>query len=116
VGTLLGGHVFAVEPERLVPFLVGAIVTGAGLIALELAATCAWLVMGKGLAVMLKLGLLLLVPVFWEQRVAILVAVTIVAGVGSHMPARFRHQPLSRAWLARPAPTPAAPGSPFSAR
>ena len=91
VGTLLGGHVFDVEPVRLVPFLVAAIVTGAGMIALELASTCAWLFAGKGLAVLLKLALLLLVPVFWEHRVVVLVAVTIVAGFGSHMSARFRY-------------------------
>jgi hypothetical protein len=94
VGTLLGGHVFDVAAERLVPFLVAAIVTGAGMVALELAATCAWLFMGKGLAVVLKLALLLLVPAFWEQRVFVLVAVTVVAGFGSHMSARFRHHSL----------------------
>ena len=94
VGTLLGGHVFAVDGERLLPFLVVAIVTGGGMVALELASTCAWLFMGKGLAVAAKLGLLLLVPVFWDQRVPILVAVTVVAGFGSHMSARFRHYAL----------------------
>lgn len=94
VGTLLGGHVFDVNAERLVPFLVAAILTGIAMIAVELASTCAWLFMGKGLAVALKLGLLLLVPVFWEQRALILVAVTIVAGFGSHMSARFRHYSL----------------------
>lgn len=94
VGTLLGGHVFDVESTRLVPFLAAAIVTGAALVALELASTCAWLGMGKGVAVLLKLGLLLLVPVFWEHRVALLVAATVVAGVASHMPARYRHAPV----------------------
>jgi hypothetical protein len=94
VGTLLGGHVFDVGAERVVPFLIAALVTGAGMIALELASTCAWLLMGKGLAVVIKLGLLLLVPAFWDQRVVILVAVTVVAGFGSHMSARFRHHSL----------------------
>ena len=104
VGTLLGGHVFDVNPERLVPFLVAAIVTGAGMMALELAATCTWLFTGKGLAVALKLGLLLLVPVFWEHRVLILVAVTIVAGFGSHMSARFRHYSLLAGRAGKPLP------------
>ena len=94
VGTLLGGHVFNVVPERLVPFLVAAIVTGAGMMVLEIASTCAWLFMGKGLAVLLKLALLLLIPLSWEHRVVILVAVTVVAGFGSHMSSRFRHHSL----------------------
>ncbi|MBI1737312.1 MAG: hypothetical protein HYR51_19235 [Candidatus Rokubacteria bacterium] len=91
IGAVLGGHVFDVDPTRIVPFLVLAIVSGAALMALELASTCAWLFMGKGVAVVLKLGLLLAVPLFWEHRVALLVAVTVVAGVGSHMSSRFRH-------------------------
>ncbi|MBI4635665.1 MAG: hypothetical protein HY727_04890 [Candidatus Rokubacteria bacterium] len=93
-GTLLGGHAFDVEPARLYPFLVATIASGAALMALELASTCAWLFLGKGVAVLLKLLLLLMVPVFWEQRVAILVLVVVVASVGAHMPSRFRHYSL----------------------
>jgi hypothetical protein len=104
VGTLLGGHVFGVDAERLWPFLVGAILTGVGMITLELASTCAWLLAGKGLAVLLKLGLLLLIPPFWEHRVIILVAVTVVAGFGSHMSARFRHYSLLTGRVERPVP------------
>ena len=91
VGTLLGGHVFDVDPERLVPALGGAIVTGAGMIALELVSTCDWLCRAKGGAALVKLGILALVPVFWEERVALLVTVTVVAGIASHLPGRFRH-------------------------
>ena len=90
-GTLLGGHVFGIEAGRLLPFLIATIATGVGLMALELAATLGWLFMGKGLAVLLKLLLLLSVPLFWEQRVLILLAVILVASVGAHMPSRFRH-------------------------
>lgn len=90
-GLLVGGHAFEVEPARLVPFLAATIATGAALMALELASTCAWLCMGKGIAVLLKLGLLLLVPVLWEQRVLLLVAVIVLASVGAHMPSRFRY-------------------------
>jgi hypothetical protein len=95
-GTLLGGHVFAVDPPRLVPFLAATIATGLSLMALELASTCAWLFTGAGLTVLVKLGLLLAVPVFWEQRVLLLVLVVIVASVGAHMPSRFRHRDLVR--------------------
>lgn len=95
-GVLLGGHVFAVEPSRLVPFLIATLASGALLMALELASTCSWVLQGKGAGVMLKLLLLALVPAFWEQRVAILVIVVVVAGVSSHMPSRFRHR-----WLLR---------------
>jgi hypothetical protein len=93
-GVLLGGHAFEVEADRLVPFLALAIASGVALALLELAATCAWLLMGKGLAVLLKLGILGLVPVFWEQRLALVVLTVIVASVAAHMPSRLRHASL----------------------
>jgi hypothetical protein len=93
-GTLLGGHLFDIDPSRLQPFLLATIASGGSLMALELYSTCAWLCMGKGLAVVLKLLLLAMVPVFWEHRVAILLVVVVVASVGAHMPARFRHRVL----------------------
>jgi len=91
-GALLGGHLFAVDPTRLMPFLIATIASGLGLMALELASTCAWLFMGKGLAVLLKLLVLLMVPVFWEHRVPLLLLTVAMASVGSHMPSRFRHR------------------------
>jgi hypothetical protein len=91
-GALLGGHLFAVDPARLRPFLIATIASGLGLMALELASTCAWLFMGKGVAVLLKLLVLLFVPVFWEHRVPLLLLTVAMASVGSHMPSRFRHR------------------------
>jgi hypothetical protein len=91
-GALLGGHFFDVDPARLMPFLVATIASGVALLALELASTCAWLFMGKGLAVLLKLAMLLMVPLFWDYRVPLLLLVVAVASVGSHMPSRFRHR------------------------
>ena len=90
-GALVGGHLFDVEPSRLVPFLLATIASGLALMTLELASTCAWLFMGKGIAVLVKLLLLLAVPFFWAHRVAILLTVIVVASVGSHMSSRFRH-------------------------
>ena len=91
-GALLGGHLFDVDSARLTPFLLATIASGVALVALELASTCAWLFMGKGLIVLVKLALLLMVPLLWEYRVALLLLVVAVASVGSHMPSRFRHR------------------------
>jgi len=91
-GALLGGHFFAVDASRLVPFLIATIASGLGLMALELASTCAWLFMGKGVSVLLKLLVLLMVSVFWEYRLPLLLLTVAVASVGSHMPSRFRHR------------------------
>jgi hypothetical protein len=91
-GLLLGGHAFAVEPARLLPYLSLTVLSGIGLIALELHAVgLYWLFLGKGLMVLLKLAVLLLIPFFWEARVILLLLVVGIASVGSHMPARLRH-------------------------
>lgn len=93
-GTLLGGHMFDVDHSRLLPFLLATVATGAALMALEMASTCAWLFMGKGITVLLKLLVLSMVPLFWEQRILVFLVVVVIASVGSHMPARFRHYSL----------------------
>ena len=41
--------------------------------------------------VLLKLAMLLAVPLFWEFRLLLLLLVVVIASVGSHMPARYRH-------------------------
>lgn len=99
-GTLLGGHVFGVDHSRLLPFLLATIASGVALMGLELASTCAWLFMGKGIAVLLKLLLLAMVPLFWEYRVPLLLSVVVIGSVGSHMTSRLRHHSLLPGWRA----------------
>ena len=88
VGLLIAGVV--TSKLGLVYIAIG--VSGVALLALELASTCAWLFMGKGLIVLVKLAVLLMVPLFWEYRVPLLLLVVALASVGSHMPSRFRHR------------------------
>lgn len=90
-GLLLGGSVYDVDPARMTPALIATIVTGTLLVVLELGQDARWPFLGKGLCVLTKLVLLLLVPVVPGARVPLLVVVVVVAGVGSHMPREFRH-------------------------
>ena len=91
-GMLLGGHAFALDSDRLIPYLWVTIVSGLGLIALEIYAVgLYWVFLGKGIMVLVKLALLLVIPFFWEARVALLLLVMGIASIGSHMPARYRH-------------------------
>jgi hypothetical protein len=91
VGILLGGHVFEVTSGRLLPWLYLSIISGAGLIGLELYSSCKWLYQGKGVLVMLKLLLIAAVAVFWEQRLWLLLTALVIGSVGSHIPGRFRY-------------------------
>ena len=91
IGLLLGGHVFAAPDARLLPFLYLSIVSGTGLIGIELYSSCKWFYQGKGILVLIKLLLVAAVAVFWEQRVWLLLMALVIGSVGSHMPGRFRY-------------------------
>lgn len=91
---LLGGHVFGVEPERLIVCLYATIASGAGLIVLELYRSCDWAYQGMGALVIVKTLMTAAAGVWWEQRVPLLVLVVILGSVGSHMPSRYRHYSL----------------------
>jgi len=90
-GVLVGGHAFDVEAGRLLLLLWAAIGTGAVLLFLEAYSGLRWLHQGRGLMVLSKLALLLVIPFAWNVRVPILIAVIVLASVGSHMPARYRY-------------------------
>jgi hypothetical protein len=61
------------------------------MVALELVATCLWLLQLRGLAVVAKLGLLAL-AVGWPQAMPwLLVAVIVISAVFAHAPADVRY-------------------------
>ncbi len=90
-GILLGGHVFGAPVSSLRPVLWLVIASGGGLLALDSYKTVDWIHQGWGVMLITKLILLCLVPFAWDFRVAILLAIVVIASVESHMPARFRH-------------------------
>ena len=93
-GVLLGGHVFGADTDALLPWLYVAMASGAVMFAVELYSSFDWLMEVGGLAVLLKLALLCAIPFAWSARVPILFAVVAVAGIGSHMPGKYRHYSL----------------------
>ncbi|OGH62354.1 MAG: hypothetical protein A3G34_12150 [Candidatus Lindowbacteria bacterium RIFCSPLOWO2_12_FULL_62_27] len=94
MGILLGGHVFDLPAERLFPAMLWTAGTGAAYAVIELYCSFNWLFQVRGLLTLAKIGLVLLVPLLWEQRVWILSAVLILGSVGSHMPATLRYYSL----------------------
>ena len=92
IGTLLGGHIFSQPVAVLEPWLWGAMLSGFLLLATDMHASMAVFYQIHGLVVIIKVGLLLLVPMFWDYRVEILILVLAIGSVSSHMPGRFRHR------------------------
>jgi hypothetical protein len=93
-GVLLGGHVFGVEADTLLPWLAAAIVSGAVMLGVELYSSLDWLAELGGVTVVLKVALLCVIPFAWWARVPILFMVVALAGIGSHMPGKYRHYSL----------------------
>ena len=79
VSTLVGGTLWGVDAERLGPSLWLAVGSGLGLVALESQTHPWWLVEGRGLAVIGKLGLLALAPYAGRHQGLLVVAVVILA-------------------------------------
>ncbi|MFH1763326.1 MAG: hypothetical protein ABIF09_03950 [Gemmatimonadota bacterium] len=91
MGILLGGHAFDVAPERLMVILWLTIGTGAVLAAVESGGRLLWFHQARGFMTMAKLALICVVPLAWDFRLPILLAVVVVGSVVSHMPGRYRH-------------------------
>ena len=93
---LVGGHVFNLPAAELMLWLWATIATGVALIATDLYQSLLWLREVRGAAVMAKMALLLVIPVWWEARVPVLVAVIVIGSVVSHMPGRLRYWVIGR--------------------
>ena len=91
MGILLGGHAYDVEPERLYPALWACLATGLVLSVSESGFGTLWFHQIRGIMTMGKLLLIAMVPIFWDHRLGILLAVVVIGSVGSHMSARFRY-------------------------
>lgn len=90
-GILMGGHAFNIPTIQLQPVLYLVIASGSAMLALDTYKSLAWIHQGWGLTLMVKFLILLIIPMVWDYRFLLLLIVTIIASVGSHMPGRFRH-------------------------
>jgi hypothetical protein len=93
-GLVLGGHAWDVDPGRLLPALWVTVASGVALTVVESVASPHWLLEVRGGLVLLKLAMLAAIPLAWEHRLPLLLAVVVVGSAGSHMPRWLRHAPL----------------------
>jgi len=91
-GVLLGGYVFNQPNESLMPWVYGTLLSGLFLLITDLHATMAYLFEVRGVAVLIKLLLLAVIPFFNELGLSIVIVATIIGGVTSHLPRRHRHK------------------------
>ena len=91
IAGLVGGHMFGAPLAALRLLLYLSIITGVAMCALEAYPNRRFFYEGWALLLWLKLVVLMLVPVFWNARKPILIAVLVIASVASHMPRALRH-------------------------
>ena len=94
ISILLGGHAFNAPAAQLLPLLYLAIATGCLMTGTRVRSQSALSRGGGGVLMLLKLALLCTIPFAWGYRLPILLVVVVLASVGSHMSARFRHYSL----------------------
>ena len=91
---VLGGVAFRAPERTFALAIVLTVASGILLLAVDVVRSGVFLYLAAGLAVHLKLVLLLLGNVFPEARLAFYLAATVVASVGSHMSGPPRHYSL----------------------
>jgi hypothetical protein len=93
-GTLLGGHIFDMPVPILMPWLYATIITGTLILITDLHATACVLFEIRGIAIIIKLMLMLAIAVWFEARVPLLCIILLIGVYGSHMPKYQRHKML----------------------
>lgn len=91
-GVLLGGHIFNQSVAILEPWLWATVITGTIIFLTDLHSSLAIIFELRGIAIFFKIALLLLIPVFWEQRITLLVCILLIGAISSHLPKRYRHK------------------------
>lgn len=97
-----GGCVLHVASAQLGFWPHGTLATGTALLLLEWRHDLHWPHRGKGLLVILHVGLVLLIPLHPGLTVPLLWGALVSGCIGSHMPRRFRHWSLLQGPEVRP--------------
>ena len=91
MGLVLGGIALGGDFHRLRGAILGTVLSGALLAAIDQFKGPEFLLQGSGAALLLKLALLGLGNLFPGARLGWYLAATVTASLGSHMPGAWRH-------------------------
>ena len=86
-----GGILFGMEPESWQAYWWLSVVTGVLIVAIDALANRVWLIQVRGLAIYLKLVLLVCLWKYPAWDVELLMAIIVLSAVISHAPSRLRY-------------------------
>ena len=97
-GVLIGAYLFE-QPQSIIhAWYITATLSGLLLFFTDLHASFAVLFEWRGLSIISKIGLLLLLPVMPGYEVYLLISILVIGSLSSHLSRKFRH----RLWLKLP--------------
>jgi hypothetical protein len=88
---IFGGSFFKIPFDRIIFWYYAALITGAMLIISEIYHRPYWIHQGRGIMVLIHVGLLGLLHLLPNFRIPILLLAIVFGMVGSHMPKKFRY-------------------------
>ena len=94
-GVLIGAYLFQQTAEVIAGWYALTVLSGLFLLMTDLHASFAVLVEWRGLSILCKLALLLLLPLLPGWEVQGLVAILVIGSLSSHLSRKFRH----RVWV-----------------
>jgi hypothetical protein len=90
-GVLTGGYFFDVGSATRASWLVGTIASGILILVLDLHESGTFLLQLRGLVVVVKIGLLAVLPVFAGNQAWVLAVLVVASVLVSHAPGRIRY-------------------------
>jgi hypothetical protein len=91
MGLLVGGVAVGASRSDLSAALWGTFLSGVLFVAVELYQSAMFLFQVKGVAVLVKLLLLVAAVELPESALPLIIAAIVIGGISSHMPGRYRH-------------------------
>ena len=101
-GALYGGWLYSVDVARLQPALHSVLLTGGLLACFEVWQSRIWLVQLRGVATVLKLGILAGAGLAPDWTVALLTIAMVIGSISSHMTSRWRYHSVLHGRVAGP--------------
>lgn len=86
-----GGILFNVEPSLVSPWLWLSVFSGAGLVGISIYSSRLFLIQLRGLTILLKVALLIIIIYTDGADLGLLIAITILSGLIAHAPGNVRY-------------------------
>ena len=91
ISGVCGGIFFGVNSTLLWDFWIAAIVSGSSMMLIDSLSNLIWFIQVRGLVIMTKLGLIIILPYAPNWGIHIIVVVMVMSGIISHAPSQWRY-------------------------